>query len=55
MNTFYHWLAWRLPKRLVYCCTIRLWSQGTGSKYPKTYSTNVRVITVLRRWEESAK
>ncbi len=52
MNTFYRWLAYKLPKKLVYWCAIRLWVNGTGDKYLTTHASRVRVITVLKRWEK---
>jgi len=49
---FYHWLAWRLPKKLVYYATVRLMTHGTGSDYNKTNVNTVRAITLLKRWEK---
>ena len=49
---FYNWLAWKLPKKLVYYATVRLIAYGTGSNYNKTNVSTVRAITVLKRWEK---
>ena len=51
-NTFYEWLAYRLPERLVYFVAIRLMAHGTSGEYGKTNVTAVRAITLLRRWEK---
>lgn len=46
MDKFYEWLAYRLPKKLVYFCTLRL-----ASLYTNEIPTHLRVTTALRRWE----
>ncbi len=51
MDKFYEWLAYKLPKRLVYFCGIRLMVHGTGRTYSTTTVSSVRAITLLRRWE----
>lgn len=45
MDTFYEWLANRLPNRLVYFCTLRL-----ASLYSEDIPIHLRVTTALRRW-----
>ncbi len=52
MNRFYSWLAYKLPKKLVYWCAIRFGAFGTtGNKYGNTDVTSVRFITLLNRWD----
>ncbi len=52
MDKFYRWLAFRLPQRLVYFCTIRLWISATAGKNGKTIVDSVRVSTAIKRWEK---
>ncbi len=55
-NKFYEWVAYRLPKKLVYWCAIRLGAFGTtGNKYGNTEVTSVRFTTLLNRWEQNDK
>ena len=51
-NTFYEWLAYRLPERFVYFVAIRLMAYGTVGKYGHTNVTGVRAMTVLKRWSK---
>ena len=50
MNTIYTWIAYRLPERLIYFATIRLMAYGTSGGYGHTNISNVRAMTVLKRW-----
>jgi len=49
---FYNWLAWKLPKKLVYYATVRLIAWGTSGDYSYTNVTSVRAVTVIKRWEK---
>jgi len=49
-NSFYEWVANRLPKKLVYYATIRLGVNGTTGKYSNTNVPSVRFMTILKRW-----
>lgn len=49
-EVFYKWFVYKLPKELVYYCTIRLMAYGTTGKYSNTNVGNVRAITLLKRW-----
>ncbi len=33
LDKFYNWLAWRLPRRIVYHAVIRMWAGVTTTKY----------------------
>ena len=50
---FWQWLAWKLPKRLVYHCGIRIWARatchGSGCKEDITITT---MNNAIRRWEK---
>ena len=50
-NRFWYWLAWAVPKRLVYFCGIRLWAYATTGKYSDTVATEVDMDMALKRWE----
>jgi len=50
MDKFYEWIAYKLPKRLVYFAAIRLMAYGTTGEYSYTSVTHVRMMTVLKRW-----
>jgi hypothetical protein len=44
------WLAFRMPKRLVYWCSIRLEAYATTGKYRKTVVTNLKCIEAGNRF-----
>ena len=46
------WIAWHLPKKLVYWCAIRLISYGTVGKYSNQNVPNLKAITALQRWSK---
>jgi hypothetical protein len=58
MDRFWIWLAWHLPRRLVYWCAIRV-----GTHEPKTLTPDEfavwemcgdrRVMDALRFWEKA--
>lgn len=43
------WLAWRLPRPLVYWCAIRLWAHATTGRYGTTIPSTLPVDEALRR------
>lgn len=52
-NAFWQWLAFRLPKKLVYHCAIRIWAHATTC--PSGCNETVHETTVdnaIRRWEK---
>lgn len=44
------WVAWKMPKWLVYFCAIRLISYGTVGKYSDTDVTKLTATDALDRW-----
>lgn len=44
------WLAWHMPRPLVYWCAIRLMSWATVDKYGDTDPNELKVMTALERW-----
>ena len=49
------WLAWRLPKKLVYWCLQRAWAFATDKNYSDTVIHEVTMQTVIKRWEKESK
>ena len=50
---FMLWFVWKLPKRLVYWCAIRLGAHATGGKYGNTIVAELSFMDALKRWEKS--
>jgi hypothetical protein len=44
------WIAWHLPRSLVYWATIRLTARATTGEYGQTDPTILDVMTALKRW-----
>jgi hypothetical protein len=47
---FWSWLAWRLPRRLVYWSAVRLFSRATVKEYSETEPGKLLVVKALQRW-----
>ena len=45
------WVAWHLPKNLVYWAFIRLAAHATTGKYGNTHPDELSVMEALNRWE----
>lgn len=52
-DNFYRWLAWRLPKYLVYWAAIRLIAFATSGKYGNTIVPELSAMDALDRWERN--
>jgi len=52
MSDLYLWLAYRLPRRLVYWATIRLWCHATIGRYSDTIVPELEVGEALKRWDD---
>lgn len=46
-----YWIAARMPRWLVYHCTLRLVSHATGSKYPNQVVPDLTAMDALKRWK----
>lgn len=46
------WLAWKLPKRLVYFCAVRLAANATQGKYSNQEVPALTAMDALKRWED---
>jgi hypothetical protein len=44
------WLAWHMPKRIAYWCTIRVASNATTGKYSDQVVPDLKVMEALARW-----
>ena len=51
-DKFYQWLSFKLPRRLVYFCAIRLGAETTTGKFSNTIVPEVTFMTALKRWVE---
>lgn len=49
---FWFWLAWAMPKKLVYMCGIRLWAHGTTGQYADTVAPELTMDEAIRRWDK---
>jgi len=47
--------VWKLPKKLVYWCAIRVAAEATAGKYGNEMPDTVSIITALTRWEKDKK
>ncbi len=46
------WLSWKLPRRLVYFCAIRLMANATTGKYSNQEVSDLTTVDALKRWED---
>jgi hypothetical protein len=46
------WIAWRLPKRLVYWAAVRLVAHATQGVYGNTVVPDLTAMEALRRWQD---
>ena len=50
MEKFWFWLAWKLPKGLVYWCAIRLMAHATTGEWSNVNMLSLNAIDALKRW-----
>lgn len=48
---FCEWIAWHLPRHVVYFCLIRGWAHATTGQYSDTVVPEIAMDEVIRRWE----
>ncbi len=46
------WIAWKLPRKLVYFCAVRLNAHATLGKYRNQVVPELTAMDALKRWEE---
>ena len=51
IDKFCMWLAWKLPKRLVYFCAIRVDAHATTNEYSNQIVPDLTAMDALKRWE----
>lgn len=52
IDNFLTWLAWRLPRRLVYWCAIRLFVNATTGEHSDQIVGDLLVLDALKRWQK---
>lgn len=52
-EAFWWWLAYRVPRPLVYFAAIRLGAEGTTGKWGNTVVPEARFVDLIGRWEKS--
>jgi hypothetical protein len=50
MDRFWCWLAWRLPRSLVYWASIRLMVHATAGAHADQVVPDLLAMTALERW-----
>jgi len=51
IDKIWMWVAWRLPKRLVYWATIRLMTHATVKEWSDESVTELNAMDALGRWD----
>jgi hypothetical protein len=51
IERFWFWLAWAIPKKLVYFSGIRLWAHATQGEYSHVEAPAVTMDESIKRWE----
>lgn len=51
-DTIAMWIAWHLPRWLVYWCSIRLMAHATQGPWGNETPSSVDIMKALKRWEE---
>ena len=50
-DRFYCWLAWLLPRRLVYWAAIRVCARATVKEYSGQEVPKLKALEALERWK----
>ena len=45
-------IAWRVPRWLVYFCVIRMGAETTTGKYSGTVVPDLKLMDAVKRWEK---
>ena len=53
LEKFMFWLAWKMPKSLVYFCAIRVGAHATTNKYADTVVPELTLVDAIERWEDA--
>ena len=49
-SKFWMWIAWRVPRRLVYFASIRLIANAIQGEYSSTVVPDLTAMDALKRW-----
>lgn len=49
-----NWIAWHLPKQVVYHALIRAWAHGTIHPYDDTIAPDITTSEIVSRWARDA-
>jgi hypothetical protein len=52
MEKLYTWLAFKVPRKLVYWCAIRLMVHATTGKHQNQVVPELLAMDALERWEQ---
>lgn len=52
IERFWGWVAWRLPRRLVYWAAIRLGAEATTGQYSNQIVPELRFVDAIERWHK---
>lgn len=52
LEKFMFWFTWKLPKRLVYFCAIRVGAHATTGNYSNTVVPELTLMDAIKRWED---
>jgi len=55
IEQLYWWLAFKLPKRLIYYCVIRVWARTTCGSWSGEDCTATTMADATKRWESLMK
>ncbi len=53
-NRVASWIAWRLPRRVVGWCAVRVAAHATTGEYSDTIVPDLTALDAIQRWEEAA-
>ncbi len=51
-RNLWDWIAWQLPRKLVYWCAIRAASYATVGKYSDQIVPELTAFQMIERWEK---
>ena len=46
------WIAYKIPKQIVYLCGIRIWANATTGEFSSENATDIKMDEAIRRWEK---
>lgn len=50
MEKIWIWIAWLLPRPLVYWCSLRLGAHATTGTHGQTIVPNLTFVDAIKRW-----